>query len=87
MFQVAPMDNHGFFNFGPNASHLAAVVETSATVIVEVNKNMPRCLGGTENNVHISDVDFIVEGENPAILELGGGGPTGALKISGFSSR
>ncbi len=75
MFQVAPMDNHGFFNFGPNASHLAAVVETSATVIVEVNKNMPRCLGGTENNVHISDVDFIVEGENPAILELGGGGP------------
>ena len=23
MFQVAPMDNHGYFNFGPNASHLA----------------------------------------------------------------
>ena len=57
MFQVTPMDKHGFFNFGPNASHLAAVVETSATVIVEVNENMPRCLGGTENNVHISDVD------------------------------
>lgn len=75
MFQVAPMDNHGFFNFGPNASHLAAVVETSATVIVEVNENMPRCLGGTENNVHISDVDFIVEGSNPPIAEMGAGGP------------
>lgn len=75
MFQVAPMDNHGFFNFGPNASHLAAVVETSATVIVEVNQNMPRCLGGTENNVHISDVDFIVEGSNPPIAEMGAGGP------------
>ncbi len=74
MFQVAPMDKHGFFNFGPNASHLAAVVETSAKVIVEVNENMPRCLGGTENNVHISDVDFIVEGSNPPIGELGGGG-------------
>lgn len=74
MFQVAPMDRHGFFNFGPNASHLAAVVETSATVIVEVNQNMPRCLGGTENNVHISDVDFIVEGSNPPIAEMGGGG-------------
>ena len=24
MFQVAPMDAHGFFNFGPNASHLGA---------------------------------------------------------------
>lgn len=75
MFQVAPMDNHGYFNFGPNASHLAAVVETSATVIVEVNRNMPRCLGGTENNVHISDVDFIVEGDNPPIGEMGAGGP------------
>lgn len=75
MFQVAPMDKHGFFNFGPNASHLAAVVETSATVIVEVNENMPRCLGGTENNVHISDVDYIVEGSNPPIAEMGAGGP------------
>ena len=74
MFQVAPMDQHGFFNFGPNASHLAALVETSATVIVEVNENMPRCLGGTENNVHISDVDYIVEGSNPPIAEMGGGG-------------
>ena len=75
MFQVAPMDKHGFFNFGPNASHLAAVVETSATVIVEVNENMPRCLGGTENNVHISEVDYIVEGSNPPIAEMGAGGP------------
>ena len=74
MFQVTPMDKHGFFNFGPNASHLAAVVETSATVIVEVNENMPRCLGGT-NGVHISDVDFIVEGSNPPIAEMGAGGP------------
>ena len=23
MFQVAPMDKHGYFNFGPNASHMA----------------------------------------------------------------
>ena len=75
MFQVAPMDKHGFFNFGPNASHMAAVCETSAKIIVEVNENMPRCLGGFENGVHISDVDFIVEGENPPIGELGAGGP------------
>ena len=32
MFQVAPMDAHGYFNFGPNASHLAAVCETSRTI-------------------------------------------------------
>ena len=74
MFQVAPMDKHGYFNFGPNASHLMAMCETAKTVIVEVNQNMPRCLGGTENGVHISMVDYIVEGENPPIGEMGAGG-------------
>ena len=74
MFQVTPMDKHGYFNFGPNASHLMAVCETSKKIIVEVNENMPRCLGGFENGIHISQVDYIVEGENPAIGELGAGG-------------
>jgi butyryl-CoA:acetate CoA-transferase len=72
MFQVTPMDRNGYFNFGPNASHMTAVCETSKKVIVEVNENMPRCLGGFENNVHISNVDMIVEGENPPIGEMGG---------------
>lgn len=72
MFQVAPMDEHGFFNFGYNASHMAACCERAEVIIVEVNKNMPRCLGGFEEAVHISDVSMIVEGDNPAIDELGG---------------
>ena len=75
MFQVAPMDAHGFFNFGPNASHLGALCETAKHIIVEVNENMPRCLGGTEVGVHISKVAAIVEGSNPPIGELGAGGP------------
>ena len=74
MFQVAPMDAHGYFNFGPNASHLGAVCEVADIIIVEVNENMPRCLGGTEVGVHISKVNYIVEGSNPPIGELGGGG-------------
>lgn len=76
MFQVAPMDKHGFFNFGPSASHAMAVCETSKKIIVEVNQNMPRCLGGFENAIHISKVDYIVEGENPPIAELGAGSAT-----------
>ena len=74
VFQGAPMDNHGYYNFGPNASHMAAVCERSKKVIVEVNKNMPVCLGGSEVGVHIDDVDMIVEGDSPAIAQLGGGG-------------
>ena len=75
MFQVAPMDSHGYFNFGPSASHLGAMCERAKHIIVEVNENMPRCLGGTECGVHISDVTYIVEGSNPPIGELGAGGP------------
>lgn len=75
MLQVAPMDKHGFFNFGPNASHLGAVCETAKHIIVEVNENMPRCLGGTETGVHISDVTYVVEGNHSPMGILGGGGP------------
>ena len=74
VFQVAPMDNHGYFNFGPNASHMAAVCERSKKIVVEVNKNMPVCLGGSEVGVHIDDVDIIVEGDSPAIAQMGGAG-------------
>ena len=74
MLVVAPMDKHGYFNFGPNASHLMAICETAKHIIVEVNENMPRCLGGMEEGIHISQVDAIVEGNNPAIGELDGGG-------------
>lgn len=71
VFQVAPMDAHGYFNFGPNASHLGEVCRKAHTVIVEVNKNMPRCLGGFDEGVHITDVDYIVEGDNPPMGQMG----------------
>ena len=64
MFQVTPMDSHGYFNFGLSASHVRAVCEKAKVVIVEVNENMPRCLGGFDNTIHISEVDMVVEGRN-----------------------
>ena len=67
MFQVHPMDKHGFFNFGPSVSHMAAVCERAKVIVVEVNESLPYCLGGEEENVHISRVDMIVEGENQAM--------------------
>ena len=44
--QCAPMDEHGYFNFGPNASHLIEICNRAEEIIIEVNENMPRCLGG-----------------------------------------
>jgi len=76
MIQVAPMDEHGYFNFGLSASQLAALCEVSETIIVEVNQNMPVCLGGFEVSVHIDDVTMIVEGDNPPVAEMGAGAPS-----------
>lgn len=69
ILQVAPMDEHGFFNFGPNASHHHSVSMSVNNLIVEVNSTIPRCLGGFGEGVHISDVDYIVEGGNTPIFE------------------
>ena len=69
------MDEHGYFNFGPSASHLGAVCEKARKIIVEVNTNMPRCLGGMENCVPISQVTGIVEGDNPPLGQMAAAGP------------
>lgn len=76
MLQTAPMDQDGYFSFGLNASHLAALCEKAEAVIVEVNRNYPRCLGGDETRIHISRVDYVVEGEHPALRELGAALPS-----------
>lgn len=73
MMQVAPMDENGYFNFGPSASHLAAVCERAEYIIVEVNTNVPYCHGDPEAGVHISKVNYIVEGDNPPISPFGSG--------------
>lgn len=73
VLQVASMDKNGFFNFGPSASHLMALVESSKIVIVEVNENIPRALGGFESEVHISKVDYIIEGSNPPVATMKAG--------------
>ena len=71
MLVVAPMDSHGYFSFGPQASHLRAVCDVADKIIVEVNENMPRCLGGMEDCIHISEVDMIVEGNNAPMPQMG----------------
>ena len=76
MIQVGPMDKHGYFNFGISASHMKAICDTAKILIVEVNQNMPRCLGGFGESVHITDVDMIVEGRNDPMGQMLSAPPT-----------
>ena len=62
MVSVSPMDRHGYFNFSVNTGVAAPIVRMADIVIVEVNENMPKVYGGYDECIHISDVDYIVEG-------------------------
>lgn len=68
--QVAPMDEHGYFSFGVTVSHYAAAIEKARAVIVEVNEDMPSVHGGYDHVVHISKVDYIVEGGHRGLPQL-----------------
>jgi butyryl-CoA:acetate CoA-transferase len=71
VFQVAPMDSKGYFNFGPVNSHIRDMAKVAGKVILEVNEKMPYCFGKYDENLHISEVDFIIEGkDNDPLPEL-----------------
>ena len=76
MIQVAPMDEEGYFSYGLNASHLEALFERAEIIILEVNRNYPRCLGGKNTRIHISQVDMVVEGDHPYLNQLPAAAPT-----------
>jgi len=71
MVQTTPMDHRGVFNFGIGNSFQRAIIDNAKTVIVEVNKTLPNCLGGMGESVHISEVDYVVETDNQPILTIG----------------
>jgi len=62
---TTPMDENGYFNFGCSSPSTWAAIEKAEHVIVEINEKMPRCLGGNQECIHISQVDYIIEGSNP----------------------
>jgi itaconate CoA-transferase len=70
MVTVSPMDRHGYFSLGTNADYGASVIRKARTVIVEVNKYMPRTFG--ECLVNISDVDGIIENHVPLVESFPG---------------
>ncbi len=65
-----PMDGQGYFNYGMSNSLTSAAITKAKKIVVEINENMPHCLGGNQESVHVSRVDYIIEGHNQPIMEL-----------------
>ncbi|MGH7906718.1 MAG: acetyl-CoA hydrolase/transferase family protein, partial [Candidatus Binataceae bacterium] len=67
--KTAPMDEHGFFNFGMSVTYHKAITEKAKIVIIETDPAMPYVYG-VETGVHIDDVDYVIEGGQGALPEL-----------------
>lgn len=60
---VTPPDEHGFCSLGTAVDTMLTAVRCAKTVIVQLNKSMPRTLG--DSFVHVSKIDFAVEVDQP----------------------
>jgi acyl-CoA hydrolase len=67
--RTAPMDEHGYFNFGGAVSYHKAVVERAKVVIVETSTRHPYVFGSQEA-VHAREVDFVIDAGDDAPAEI-----------------
>ena len=62
---VSPMDKAGFFSFGTVNDYISTAARCAKRLVVEVNRHMPRVFG--DSLLHVSEVDAIVENDQPLI--------------------
>lgn len=67
---VTPMNEYGYFNMGSSCSKLLAEKDAAKIIVLEVNSSLPYCHSAANNNIHISEVDYVVEGDNPSLMEI-----------------
>ena len=62
VFKTCRMDENGYFNFSAANLWHSAIAERARLVIVEVSDGLPYVFGES-NGLHVSEVDFIIEGD------------------------
>lgn len=67
LVNLSPPDEHGYCSFGVSVDYSKPAAEAAKLVIAQVNANMPRTFG--DSFIHISELDCIVEADDP-IIEL-----------------
>lgn len=63
LIEVSPMDKHGYFSTSAVYSFTDAMLEKAKRVFIQVNDQQPRAVCGKQ--IHVSQVDAIVEGSHP----------------------
>jgi acyl-CoA hydrolase len=69
-FMVSPPDNEGYVHFCPSPALAKADAETAEVFVAEINESYYQMRGSDDRKIHISKVDYIVEGDNPPLLEV-----------------
>jgi butyryl-CoA:acetate CoA-transferase len=69
MVGVTPMDKYGYFNLSVVNNAERAVLDKADIIILEVNENLPKVYG-LDEAVHISEVDYVVEGKHDPLFQL-----------------
>jgi len=75
IIKTCPIDADGYFNFSAATVWHRAVIERARMVIVEVSSGLPYVLG-EQTGVHVSEVDYIIEGDSTPATELPNPPPT-----------
>ncbi|WNZ88898.1 acetyl-CoA hydrolase/transferase C-terminal domain-containing protein [Streptococcus iniae] len=58
---VSPMDDDGYFNFGPMGTSIGReCTEFCEKIIVQVSQKVPR-VNGENTRIHLSEIDYIIE--------------------------
>ena len=67
--KVRPADANGYFNFGPTNGWIRTIIERAKILVVETSTGVPYVYG-VDNGVHISEVDYVIDGDNTPLPEL-----------------
>jgi acyl-CoA hydrolase len=73
--KTCPMDAHGYFNFGGAVSYQKAMTERARLLIVETSEAMPYVYG-SEESVHLRNVDWVIDGGAEPVPEIENPAPT-----------
>ncbi len=79
LIQVSPPNRHGYCSLGVSIDITKAGMQNAKLVIAQVNPRMPKTRG--DSFVHIDDIDYLVEHEEPLVEALP------SIKDSGTASR